>query len=483
MSKPSPSGPNSAPDALPPPDDTLETGFYEAPEETPAPARKTPPLSELVAGEALRGRHPPDVDPQWTEPSLGSVTRPLDADTAEEPIDRSPPPPPRRPSMSPALLKVAVVILVVAVAGAAALLYRSYHRKQALAKGLAKAQQLLFQDTYAGYAGAADLLKSLGAFDAAEAGSLRAFALAMMAADYRDAAAAEEADRLLVEPERRPQVPPAASLARAAISFARSEPGNAAKFAGRPGTGVWGATIQGRVALLAGNLSGAVALFDQALSVEPQFPAALALKGDALRRSKDFEGARAAYAAALQSSPTHPRAAYGAAKLALVGKAKPADAGAGLERMLADRSGTPANERGRAALYLAALRGRAREHGAATAALDASGAQGAERTWIEKTATELELSRSGFHGVPPAPAGLQSASDDDLYLPPPPPPPEPPKAVAKAKPAPKKVAKAKSSKQKTAKSAKAAKAGKPSKPKSAKATTTAKATPKKTATQ
>ena len=47
-----------------------------------------------------------------------------------------------------------------------------------------------------------------------------------------------------------------------------------------------------------------------------------------------------------------------AAKLALGGQARPEEAVPALERILADAAGTPSNERGRAALHLAALRGR-----------------------------------------------------------------------------------------------------------------------------
>jgi tetratricopeptide (TPR) repeat protein len=168
------------------------------------------------------------------------------------------------------------------------------------------------------------------------------------------------------------------------------------------------------------------------VAADPGLPAALALQGDALRRSGKAEAARLAYLAALQISPYHPRAAYGLAKLALSGKARADEAFPALERILADREGTPANERARAALHLAALQGRAGDRAGAQRTLDASGTSGADRAWLEKGVGEEELSRTGYRVVDRAPPGVQSASDDDPYVaPPPPPPPEPPKAVVK----------------------------------------------------
>jgi hypothetical protein len=123
--------------------------------------------------------------------------------------------------------------------------------------------------------------------------------------------------------------------------------------------------------------------------------------------------------------------AYGVAKLALSGKARPEEAFPALERILADVASTPANERGRAALHLAALQGRAGDRAGALRTLDASGATGPDRAWLERAVSEEELSRSGFRVVDGAPAGLLSASDDDPYVPPPPPPPPEPKKVEK----------------------------------------------------
>jgi tetratricopeptide (TPR) repeat protein len=460
MPKSPPLGPGPEPPELPP-EDTLETGFYEAPPEEPAgkPAAQGSPPAPKVE----------DADPQWVEPS---TTRPLSEPAAEDEVQW---PPRRPPGRFPAALRVAVVVAIAALAGGAALLYRSHHRKQVLAKGLARAQELIFPDTYAGYSAAAEMLKSLVPLDPLEAGSIRAFALAMLYADYRDEAAGQAAETLLLEPERAPTVPAAASLARAALALGRREAGTAATFAARPGGGVWAATIQGRLALSFGNPAGAVEPVNQALTLEPQFPAALAIKGDALRRMKDFEGARAAYAAALQASPSHPRAAYGLAKLALSGKAKAEEASPALERLVADRSGTPANERGRAVLHYAALRRRAGDRTGAAAAMAAAGAEGADRAWLERAVTEEELSRAGYRVVGAAPPGLQSASDDDPYEPPPPTPPAVKKVKQKVvKTTAKKATKAKASQSKASK----AKAS-PAKASKGKATTKAKPKAKK----
>jgi tetratricopeptide (TPR) repeat protein len=185
--------------------------------------------------------------------------------------------------------------------------------------------------------------------------------------------------------------------------------------------------IQGRVALFAGNPTGASEFAAEAVAADPGLPAALALQGDALRRSGKPEAARQAYLAALLASPNHPRAAYGVAKLALSGRARAEEAYPALERILADREGTPGNERARAALHLAALQGRSGDRAGAQRTLESVELAGADRAWLERAVTEEELSRTGYHVVNGAPAALQSASDDDPYVPPPPapPPPEP----------------------------------------------------------
>lgn len=321
-------------------------------------------------------------------------------------------------------------VAIVALAGA--LLYRAHHRREVLAQGMARARELMRADTWAGYRGASEILEPLVVIDPMEAGALRAHALAMLAADYRDEDAAAAAERLLDAPERSAEIPPAASLARGALAMGKGQAGSAATSAARPGTGADGRVIQGRVALLAGNPGGAAEFAAEALATDPTLPAALALQGDGMRRSGKPEGARQAYLAALQASPVHPRSAYGLAKLALSGKARAEEAYPALERILADSAGTPPNERARAALHLAALQGRAADRAGAQRTIEGSGTTGASRAWLEKAVAEEELTRGAYRVVGGAPGGLLSASDDDPYVaPPPPPPPEPKKAVEK----------------------------------------------------
>ncbi len=395
-------------------------------------------------GPAASG--PGSGEPRWVEPGDESS---------------SVPPRPPRPTGGSSSRVVQIVALagVVIVVVAGVLLYRSQHRREVLGKGMARARELMRTDTWSGYRAAAQVLEPLVAIDALEAGSLRAQALAMLAADYRDEAAGAEAERLLDAPERAAEIPPAASLARAALAMGRREVGSAATSASRAGTGAEGRVIQGRVALVAGNPSGAADFAAEAVAADAGMPAALALQGDALRRTGKPEAARQAYLAALAGSPTNPRAAYGVAKLALSGRARSDDAYPALERILADVEGTPSNERARAALHLAALQGRAGDRAGAQRTLDASGTSGADRAWLEKAVSEEELSRTGFHVVDRAPPGLQSASDDDPYVAPPPPPPEPPKV--EKKPAPKKASAAKSKTPAKSKGAKAPAKGSP----------------------
>jgi tetratricopeptide (TPR) repeat protein len=342
-------------------------------------------------------------------------------------------PPPRRGTLSARRpssrgpVKIAVVALLAVALLGGVLLYRSHHRRQVLAKGLARAAELARPDTYAGYRDAAQVLEPLVAIDPLEAGAWRAFSLAMLDADYRDDGAGQEAERLLVEPERAGEVPAGANLARAALALGRREAGTGVTHAGRAGGGAVALMIQGRLALLAGNPAGALEILGDAVAADPQLPAALAAQGDAARRTGKAEAARAAYTAALAASPRHPRAAYGLAKLALSGKAKADEAIPALQRIVADRQDTPRNERARAALHLAALQGRSGDRAGAQRTLDSVELSGLDRAWLERAVTEEELSRTGYHVVDRAPAALQSASDDDPYVPPPPapPPPEP----------------------------------------------------------
>src|SRR5574342_239408 len=173
MPKPPPEG---GPPGNVPPDETLTTGFYEAPPESQAEApqpqaeepQKKPGLETMIS-DAIGD----DTDPQWTD---AVPTRVAEGEPAEG----------RPPRRRGPWLKVAAVVAVVAVAGGAALAYRSPHRQQALRKGLVRARELLYPDTYAGYRDAAQVLLPLVEIDPIEAGSVRAFALAMLNADYRD---------------------------------------------------------------------------------------------------------------------------------------------------------------------------------------------------------------------------------------------------------------------------------------------------------
>jgi hypothetical protein len=349
---------------------------------------------------------------------------------------------PDRPRRPPGL-KIAIAVAVVAVVAAALLGYRSHRRTQALAEGLPKAEALLRLDTATGYRGAADLLQPLARLDELEAGSMRAFALAMLGADYRDADAEPRAEALLVQPGRADTVPPYANLATAALFLGRRAVADAATYAGRAGRSPWAGTLQARIAILAGNLEAGVEPATSAAAANPAPAGAQAVLGDILRRHrKDPVGARAAYAAALAASPLHPRASYGMAKLALASQIPLADAIAPLQRLLGDAQGTPANERARAALHLAAVELRSGDQAASQAALAAApGLDGAGRTWAERAAAVMAGNPRAYRAVLGAPPSMQSASDDDppeaAPIPPPPPapppPPPPPRAAVTAK--------------------------------------------------
>ncbi len=458
MPKPPPLGPKTD-TGEPPPDETLTTGFYETP-----PDDEPAPLDPKSASETRpAGHEPQSVEARWADESQPGIARPLEElGTPEEP--------PHRMRRSAPILKVVAVVLAIALVLGGVLIVRRQRQRRALSEGLDKAAEMMRSDTHAGYSAAADLLRSLVPIDPLQAGSVRAFALGMLVSDYREEARAQEAEALLVEPERAPVVPPAANLAEAALLLSR-QAGTATTFAARAQGSPWSGTLQARVALLAGNLPVAAELVDGALAIDPEFPAALALKGDVLRRRRDFDGARAAYAAVLRVSPVHPRAAYGMAKLALSEKAPREQATRPLEQMLADR-GTPSNERARAALHLAALRGRAGDRSGAAAAIDSSRVPPDARPWLEKAAAAEELSRTGYHVVGSAPAALQSPSDDDPYEPPPPQPPtaEKRRPAAKAAPAKHVTAKTKAKAAKLSKKSKAAKKKTASKKKAVKKT-------------
>ncbi|MGB8933404.1 MAG: hypothetical protein WCC48_19330, partial [Anaeromyxobacteraceae bacterium] len=265
---------------------------------------------------------PPDELDEPSPPARGGrKMRPAKADTdGEVELDFGPgtPPPPARNGIP----KIAITIAVVVVVAIALLTYRSVSRRKALQTAVAQAEVDLRLDTADGYRKAAEILQTFAVQDPLETGSMRAYALGMLALDYRDAAAAEEAEGLLVKPERAEPIPRWANLARAALALSRGEAGTAMTATSRvPGDAV-ASTLEGRTALAAGNLEAAIEPLHSAAAAEPPLPAALALHGDVLRRAKrDAPAAQAAYSRALANSGehVHARAAFGLAKLALMG--------------------------------------------------------------------------------------------------------------------------------------------------------------------
>ncbi len=401
-----------------------------------------PPSDEIPETE--------DFDPYAPPPELGEASEP----SGRQAKSRSPraasdgdveldfglgeaPPPARRP-----IPRVAIAVAVVVVVAVALFAYRSVSRRKAMRVAMAQAELDVRFDTHDGYRKAAAILAPFADRDPLEAGSLRAFALGMLATDYRDAAAGEEADALLVKPERADPIPRWANLARAALALGKGEAGTAMTAASRvPGDPVAG-TLEGRIALSAGNLEAAVEPLHTAAAAEPPLPAALAVHGDVVRRARrDARAAHAAYSRALASSGEHvnARAAFGLAKLALMGQVPPAEASTPLEKLAADAE-AGANERARAALHLAALAIRAGDRTRATAILDGAGLDAEARAWAQRAAAlEADTGRV-YRAVIGAPPSLLSASDDD--------PPElqpvtiaPAVAEPKAEPAPKPAAK------------------------------------------
>jgi predicted Zn-dependent protease len=353
-------------------------------------------------------------------PSSGSGDDPAgpsaSRDDTKRPTRESPAWPRRRTAQL-----VALAVVVVALAGAA-LAFRAHHRKQVVAQGLARAEELLAVDTSAGYTDAARLLEPLTVLDPVNAGAARAFALAMLAADYRDEDALARAEALLVEGEAEDTPPLWADLANTMLSVSRGEAGSALASANRAGESPWARVVQARVAMLAGKPELAREPLDAAVQQQPRFPPALALRGDVLRRTGHAAQAADSYRAALDASPLHPRATYGLAKLALAGAVAPEEARLAVGRLLEDITGTPAVERARAAYHLASIEARAGDRIAASAAMDRAGVSGAARSWLER-AVEAHASSRGYRVQDGAPPELRSASDDDPYVAPPRPPP------------------------------------------------------------
>jgi tetratricopeptide (TPR) repeat protein len=330
----------------------------------------------------------------------------------------------------------AAAALVLVMGGVYA--YRSHQQRRIVDLSISRARALVRSDTWLGYERAAELLGVRAAeLEPVRAGSLRALALALLAADYRDATAAADANGALKEPLRAAEVPLEAELAVAALALREGKAGTALEYAGRGSGRGLADVLAARAALVAGNVSAAGEALDRGLAADPQLPAALALRGDLLRRAGRSAEARVAYAAALEGSGRaleaglagsgagtgpHARATFGLAKLALGRELSPDEALGPLRRLAADGAGTAPVERARAALYLAALQARGGDRTGAAAALDAPGLEPQLRGWMQQAAGQLEVERGHYRVPSGTPAALVSASDDDPYLPPPPPP-------------------------------------------------------------
>lgn len=346
-------------------------------------------------------------DPDEVDSSAGGVPRTTRASPAWTP---------RRTAQ---LVSLAVVI--VALAGAA-LAFRAHHRKQVVAQGLARAEELFALDTSAAWTDAADLLEPIAVLDPVTAAAARAFALSMLAADYRDEVAASSAEALLAEGAAQDDPPLWADLATSMLAISRNEAGSALAAANRAGGAPWARVVQARVAMLAVKPELAREPLDDAVRTTPPLAAALALRGDVLRRTGHAAQAGESYRAALALSPLHPRSAYGLAKLSLSGAIAADEARFALTRLLDDSTGTPAVERARAAYLLAAIDARAGDRLAAAAAMDRGGVSAQARGWLERAVDAHADSRT-YRVQEAAPPELRSASDDDPYVAPPRPPP------------------------------------------------------------
>ncbi|MGC3998528.1 MAG: hypothetical protein QM767_14110 [Anaeromyxobacter sp.] len=439
------------PDRAAEPNDSVEEDFYEVPAELDGP-------DELPADEASS---PEDEDGREALASRSPLSRKLTA---------------------------FVIVGVVALAALGVFAYRAHQKTLMLRAGLERAEQLLRDDTAASYREAARLLEPLAEVDPLEAGSARAFALAMLAADYRDDRAEQQANVLLVVPERAEVLLRRTALAKAALALADRKLGDATQYVTQARDDVseggtdarWAELLAARTALHgleASSARGPAALAAQADAGQPPFPPGLALHGDTLRRSGDLAGAAASYREALEASeawrgdkrpaPRQPRAIFGLAKVALSGGGSAEEAARHLVDLSRDAE-TPQPERSRAAIYLAALQLRAGSRENAVAAIEAAGLQGDARTWAERAAAAMAANRGPYRAVTGAPLSLESAVDDDqpaikpLVPEPPRPPPvveEQPvkKATAKA-PARKSTSKATAGKTTSKTSTKSAKA-------------------------
>ena len=249
-------------------DASLEESFYEVPPELDEP--------------------PPQRDRGRTPARAADPDEPLEARVV-----------PRFP-----FEKVAIGVGAVLILGLGLAWFRADSRAKAVRQGIAQAEALMLLDTAEGYRKAADLLEPLAKLDPLEAGSARAFALAMLSADYHDRRAEVTARELLVLPSRADAVPRYASLAFGALALGRNALGDAqvelrkaaeleqeAAGAGAP-LAPWSQALQARVSLRAGTLESAVE-YATGAAAAPGFAAGLAVHGDAARRALYFGDATA----------------------------------------------------------------------------------------------------------------------------------------------------------------------------------------------
>jgi len=404
--------PKSPPPELP--SDAADASFEESFYEVPADLEDRTARAEPSAARAA----PPDDD----EPELRPLRRGFPA------------------------LQVGIALGVIVLLLAVVLVYRSRERHRALREGIVQADKLMRADTADGYRKAARFLEQLGDLDPLQVASARAFALAMLAADYRDTQAEAAANKLLVDPSRAEQKPARAALAFAALRLSTNTLGDATNELGYAADDdPWVKVLKARIALRADTPEAAVEPASAAAAVSG-FAPGLAVHGDAVRRARhDGAAAYSAYTAAIAAAEAAdqdpaaaslpPRAVFGLAKLALTGQAPAAEATERLRRLLGD-SRTPAPERARAALHLSALRLRAGETGADAPLDDPSlNLDEAARTWAQRAAAAEAANKGAYKAVTGAPLALESASDDDRPELRPLAPPPPPPAVQQAPPA------------------------------------------------
>jgi tetratricopeptide (TPR) repeat protein len=362
-------------------------------------------------------------------------------------------PPPRRLPPTRRWLKLGLIAVGLAFFWAGVSAYRRHQDQRIIAISIARARHLVRSDTWRGYREAADLLGlRAAAIDPTGAGALRSFALAMLSLDYRDDAAGSIARSSPSPGGGTPS--PDARFAAAALALRDARIGTAVEQLSEVGGASIAGVLRARAALLAGRPEAAAREVAGALAVDPRLPAALALRGDLLRRAGRAAEAREAYVAALResgaaldagsgspgnplTSPPQARAIFGLAKLALSRDIPAPEATAALGGLLAD-DGTPVAERARAAMYLAALQARLGDRSGASTTLGKAAVDAELRAWMEKTVKRLEVARGRYRVPEETPPALASASDDDPYLPPPPSakveaPPKHPKAMVKSK--------------------------------------------------